>query len=302
MGDPQACARVIATALTARAPQPLPGRTRRAGDPAGRAVHSDVREGPSAANGSRSVTSLSRGRTAGVDPAIFTETIDRGVEQKHGDRARWTAGAVGGSWPTVAREGRGADAAALAARSTSTGDPYLTALGILVGPADLLRGPLGIFVRGVLIGLLTALIALGMALTYRSNRFINFAQADMGTIPVVLIVMLMTAWGWPTSLAVPTGVLAARRRGDRRARHHPPLLQGAAAADHGRPLGLSQLLPRSRSCSRGSGASTSRCSASGSPRRSPRVLDRHGRLRCQRPHRDDRGAARTHRTSRCSCG
>ena len=57
--------------------------------------------------------------------------------------------------------------------------------------------PLGIFVRGVLIGLLTALIALGMALTYRSNRFINFAQADMGTIPVVLIVMLMTAWGWP---------------------------------------------------------------------------------------------------------
>jgi ABC-type uncharacterized transport system permease subunit len=94
-----------------------------------------------------------------------------------------------------------------------------------------------------LIGLLTALIALGMALTYRSNRFINFAQADMGTIPVVLIVMLMTAWGWPYLVAVPVGILAALAVGAivelaviRRFFKAPRLLITVAS------LGLSQLL------------------------------------------------------------
>ncbi len=121
--------------------------------------------------------------------------------------------------------------------------PYLLALGI-VGIQQVFFGvPLGIFVRGVLIGLLTALIALGMALTYRSNRFINFAQADMGTIPVVLIVMLMTAWGWPYLIAVPVGILAALAVGAivelaviRRFFKAPRLLITVAS------LGLSQLL------------------------------------------------------------
>ncbi len=121
--------------------------------------------------------------------------------------------------------------------------PYLTALGILVIQQVFFGVPLGIFVRGVLIGLLTALIALGMALTYRSNRFINFAQADMGTIPVVLIVMLMTAWGWPYLVAVPVGILAALAVGAivelaviRRFFKAPRLLITVAS------LGLSQLL------------------------------------------------------------
>jgi len=121
--------------------------------------------------------------------------------------------------------------------------PYLLAAGIIAVQQIFFSVPLGIFVRGVLIGLLTALIALGMALTYRSNRFINFAQADMGTIPVVLIVMLMTAWGWPYLLAVPTGVVAALVLGAvielgiiRRFFKAPRLLLTVAS------LGLSQLL------------------------------------------------------------
>ncbi len=121
--------------------------------------------------------------------------------------------------------------------------PYLTALGIIVIQQVFFGVPLGIFVRGLLIGLLTALIALGMALTYRSNRFINFAQADMGTIPVVLIVMLMTAWGWPYLVAVPVGILAALAVGAivelaviRRFFKAPRLLITVAS------LGLSQLL------------------------------------------------------------
>ena len=87
--------------------------------------------------------------------------------------------------------------------------PYLLALGILVVQQIFFGVPIGIFVRGIVVGLLTALIALGMALTYRSNRFINFAQGDLGTLPVVLVVMLMTAWSWPYLLAVPVGIIAA---------------------------------------------------------------------------------------------
>jgi branched-chain amino acid transport system permease protein len=69
--------------------------------------------------------------------------------------------------------------------------------------------PSGLFIQGLLIGGLTALVALGMALTYRSNRIINFAQADLGFAPVVLVFMLMTAWGWPYLLAVAAGIVGA---------------------------------------------------------------------------------------------
>ena len=64
--------------------------------------------------------------------------------------------------------------------------PYLLAAGIVVVQQIFFSVPLGnTLVRGAFrSGSLTALDrALGMALTYRSNRSINFAQADMGTIP-----------------------------------------------------------------------------------------------------------------------
>ena len=56
--------------------------------------------------------------------------------------------------------------------------------------------PLGIVMRGVTVGLLTALIALGMALVYRANRVLNFAQADLGYMPAMIGVMLVTATGF----------------------------------------------------------------------------------------------------------
>src|SRR3546814_18391252 len=40
--------------------------------------------------------------------------------------------------------------------------------------------PLGVWVRGAIVGGATALLALGMALIYRSNRIVNFAQGDLG--------------------------------------------------------------------------------------------------------------------------
>jgi branched-chain amino acid transport system permease protein len=103
--------------------------------------------------------------------------------------------------------------------------------------------PLGQWVLGLIIGGLTALIALGMALTYQSNRVVSFAQADLGMVPVVLTYLLITAWGWPWLLAVPTGLVAAVVLGAvvemaiiRRFRNAPRLLLTVAT------LGLAQIL------------------------------------------------------------
>lgn len=124
--------------------------------------------------------------------------------------------------------------------------PYLSAVAIIVIQQLFFSVPLGIFVRGVVVGLLTALISLGMALTYRSNRFVNFAQGDLGTVPVVLMVMLMSAWHWSYGLSLAAGIVGAILLGAvvelaiiRRFFKSPRLLLTVAS------LGLSQLLAAS---------------------------------------------------------
>lgn len=68
--------------------------------------------------------------------------------------------------------------------------------------------PVGIWVQGITVGLLGALVAVGMGLVYRSNRILNFAQADLGMAPATLAVILVQAfaWGWVASLVVGTAV------------------------------------------------------------------------------------------------
>jgi len=53
----------------------------------------------------------------------------------------------------------------------------------------------GFMLQGATIGLLTALIAVGMALVYRANRVLNFSQGDLGYVPGLLGVMLVTITG-----------------------------------------------------------------------------------------------------------
>ena len=53
--------------------------------------------------------------------------------------------------------------------------------------------PSGVAVYGIIIGSFTALLAFGLALIYRSNRVINFAQADLGAVPASLCVALVAA-------------------------------------------------------------------------------------------------------------
>ena len=69
--------------------------------------------------------------------------------------------------------------------------------------------PIGVYVQGMVIGGLTALIAFGLALVYRANRIINFAQGDLGGVPAALSVMLILGPGLNYFLAVPIGLAAA---------------------------------------------------------------------------------------------
>lgn len=69
--------------------------------------------------------------------------------------------------------------------------------------------PKGIVLNGALVGGRIALIALGIALVYRANRIVNFAQGDLGALPAVLGVMLVVAWGWSYWLGLLAGLLAA---------------------------------------------------------------------------------------------
>jgi len=69
--------------------------------------------------------------------------------------------------------------------------------------------PAGVFARGIIVGLLGALVAMGMALIYRANRILNFAQADLGAVPTVLAAMLITAWSWPYLVGLGAGLAAS---------------------------------------------------------------------------------------------
>ena len=67
--------------------------------------------------------------------------------------------------------------------------------------------PAGAWVRGLVLGLLTALLSVGMALVYRANRVINFAQADLGYVPAALSVGLIVFNGLPYLLGLSVGLV-----------------------------------------------------------------------------------------------
>jgi branched-chain amino acid transport system permease protein len=69
--------------------------------------------------------------------------------------------------------------------------------------------PLGAVASGVVLGLLGALGALGLALIWRANRIINFAQGDLGALPATLGVLLVVLGGLPWIVGVAAGLGAA---------------------------------------------------------------------------------------------
>jgi branched-chain amino acid transport system permease protein len=106
--------------------------------------------------------------------------------------------------------------------------------------------PAGVWVRGAVVGGLTSLVALGMALVYRANRILNFAQGDLGAVPSVMVFLLITSSGWNYFLALTAGLAASLVLGGlvelvviRRFFRAPRLLLTVAT------IGLSQVLAAS---------------------------------------------------------
>jgi branched-chain amino acid transport system permease protein len=69
--------------------------------------------------------------------------------------------------------------------------------------------PNGVILDGALGGGRIALIALGIALIYRANRVINFAQGDLGQVPATLGALLVISLSVNYFLAFTTGLVAA---------------------------------------------------------------------------------------------
>ncbi len=85
----------------------------------------------------------------------------------------------------------------------------LPLLALVVFQQVMYPSPMGIVLNGALVGGRIALIALGIALIYRANRIVNFAQGDLGALPAVLAVMLVVAWGWSYWFGLIVGLVAA---------------------------------------------------------------------------------------------
>jgi branched-chain amino acid transport system permease protein len=68
--------------------------------------------------------------------------------------------------------------------------------------------PLGIVIIGIITGTVTSLLAIGLILIYRTNRFINFAYGSMGSFVGVLSVGMFLQHHWSYWVILPLGVLA----------------------------------------------------------------------------------------------
>lgn len=115
-------------------------------------------------------------------------------------RAKVTTGAVDRGRTLAERAGP------IVARLRSVAGPavVLVAVQLLIFPV-----PLGIWLQGVTVGLLGALVAVGMGLIYRANRILNFAQGDLGMAPATLSLILVQSFAWSYVLGLVAGLVAA---------------------------------------------------------------------------------------------
>ena len=94
-------------------------------------------------------------------------------------------------------------------RTSSVPSTVAVIAALLVIQQILWPAPAGVLVRGVIIGGLTALISLGIALVYRANRIVNFAQGDLGAVPTMGAVLLIVGPGVPYFVAFGLGLVVA---------------------------------------------------------------------------------------------
>src|SRR5437868_4756614 len=65
----------------------------------------------------------------------------------------------------------------------------------------------GSVVLGILNGLTIGLLAVGLVLVYKSNRFLNLAHAQLGTLSALLLAKFVLDWGWNWWIALVAAVL-----------------------------------------------------------------------------------------------
>ncbi len=68
--------------------------------------------------------------------------------------------------------------------------------------------PNGTYLQGLIVGLLSSLLAIGLVLIYRSNRIINFAQGALGAVAATLANELYVHFHVPYLISIVTGVAA----------------------------------------------------------------------------------------------
>ena len=69
----------------------------------------------------------------------------------------------------------------------------------------------GTLVLGVLNGLTIGMLAVGLVLVYKSNRFLNLAHGQLGTLSALVLAKWVLDWGWSWwvafAVAVAVGLL-----------------------------------------------------------------------------------------------
>src|SRR5580692_75889 len=70
------------------------------------------------------------------------------------------------------------------------------------------RAPLGLLLQGVENGAVNGLLALGLVLTYRANRVINFSYGAMGALAGSVGLNLYLGQHWDWYVALGAGVVA----------------------------------------------------------------------------------------------
>jgi len=120
---------------------------------------------------------------------------------------------------------------------------------LLVGALMPRGAPLAIIVIGAVLGTVTALMAMGLILVYRTNRIINFAQGSLGGVGGVLTVNLFLVKGWNYFAAVGAGLVVGIAVGGiteilviRRFRNSPRLVLTVATIGLAQILGAFELL------------------------------------------------------------
>jgi branched-chain amino acid transport system permease protein len=72
-----------------------------------------------------------------------------------------------------------------------------------------IRVPAGQYLQGAVVGLLNALLAMGLVLIYRSNRIINFAQGELGAFAAIMTAEVYQRFRWAFLPALLFGLATA---------------------------------------------------------------------------------------------